>query len=325
MIRSFVCIALMLLCVSACSGARDNEKYTGTLYFVTGQVLYAMNLQTRRAIPVYKNLSMVMNSLEKLDDQRLLLGYELLGQGSIRFGELIVNRLNGSVSAYGDGMQIESLQYLPQLKVLVFAGAAGPVDHLSLYWANADAPFQPHLIEGTATVGTIIVISDHQVIYTLGSVGGDFRLMEYDFKTHQSSLLKLTDCNPILWRSRTSQLVCQGGTGAGSYYMTRLDGSGRQAISFGFINNGPYMIAYVRKYDVAVMTVYGEIRFSFTRGFYENSNLYLYSFQTRKLINISDQYAANASLGAAVWYPDTNEFQKGERLTQTVGIGLNRP
>lgn len=307
MIRTLACVIVVILCLGACSGSHEHKDYTGTLYFVTGQVLYAMNLQNKQVKPVYENRNMIMDSVEKLDDQHLILGYKREEKGRTAFGEQVVNRLNGIVSAYGNGMQMENLRYLPELHVAVFSGVTKEADHWSLYWANVVGPFEPQLIDDSATVGSIIVISNHQIIYTLGALGGAFQIKMYDFETHQSSLLKLVGCDPILWRSRTDQLVCRSNNGAGPYYLTHLDGSDRQPISFGWMSNGPFMVAYIKKYDAAVMTSYGEVRFSFTRGFYENSDLYLYEFQMKKLINIVNRYASNASLGAAVWYPNNVE------------------
>ena len=223
MVRSFVCIVFAALCVSACSTSHSNAGYTGTLYFAAGQTLYAMDMQDRHVMPVYENPEMVMTSLEKLDDQHLLLGYETLGRGSARAGERIVNRLNGSVSPYGGAMQRLSLRYLPQLKVVVFFGLVGGADssHWSLYWANVDTPLQSHLIDDTGTAGSIIVVSSHQVVYTVGIIGGNFRVKTYDFETRQPSFLNIAGCDPILWRSKTQQLVCSRGDGKRYYYLIR--------------------------------------------------------------------------------------------------------
>ncbi|MGB9428938.1 MAG: hypothetical protein WCC11_03520 [Gammaproteobacteria bacterium] len=307
MIRSLACIVVVTLCMGACSGAHDNKDYTGILYFSWGQTLYAMNLQDRNVVPVYKNPEMVMTSLDKLDDQHLLLGYESLVRGSFGMtGELIVDRLNGSVMPYGGAMQRRSLRYLPQLKVVVFFGLVGGADssHWSLYWANVDTPLQSHLIDDTGTAGSIIVVSDHQVVYTVGILGGNFRLKTYDFETHRSSFLSIANCRPTVWRSRTDQLVCNN---AGNYYLARLDGLGKERIHFGILNSGLAMVAYVNEYDSAIMTGYGGIWFSFRRGFYEVSDLYLYDFKTKILTSLSNRYAADANLGTAVWYPSSSD------------------
>jgi len=302
MIRSFLYIAFVALCMCACSGSYENEDYTGTLYFAWGQTLYAMNLQNRHVMPIYKNSMMVMTSLEELDDQHLLLGYYALGRGEFGMaGEQIVNLASGTASAYAAPLQIQSLRYLPELKVVVFFRLVGS-SHWSLYWANVDTPLQSHLIDDTETSGSIVIISVHQVIYTVGIPGGGLRLKAYDFETHLSSFLSITNCNPIVWRSHTDQLVCLSDDGSGNYYLVRLDGSDRERIDLGWINRGLYMVAYIKKYDTAVMTGYGGIWFSLRRGFYEVSDLYFYKFNTKKLISISNRYSANASLGTAVWH-----------------------
>ena len=308
MFRSFVCIAFAAMCVSACSAPHANEAYTGTLYFALGQTLSALNLQDHHVKLVYENQRIIMNSLTKLDDKHLLLGsmWQPHRGAPVESIMQIVNRMNGHAIAYSSNMA--KVVYLPRLKIIVFYGLtkAAPY-HWALYWSNVSTPNQRHLIDQrhqivNGSFGPIVVVSNHQVVYAVGIPGGNFRIKIYDFETHQSSFLNITDCDPRLWRSKTRQLLCSR-VGAGHYYLVNLDGSDKERIHLGILNKGLFMVAYIKKYDVAVMSDYGGVWFSFKRGFHGTSYLYFYNFRTRKLIHISSRLAA--SPGVAVWYPSS--------------------
>lgn len=310
-------IMIMLTCfaVTACSAKLNREQYSGTLYFAEGQTIYALDMKSRAIRPSYYNQLLVITSLYKIDQDHLLLSATQFGP--MQNADLhqtsehstaglaphnhtyIFDLTSKSISPVaGDAYDVGDAVYMQRYDAIIFFGEkTNGMKKGGLYWIHRSDQSNWHLIDAAAggQYPMPVAVSDDAVVYR--DRGG--RLKMFNFADNVVSVLNISNCHPVLWRSATQQLLC-GDTGEknADFFLIGLDGKARERLPINGFHFGP--LVYIRKYDLMLLSSRsGKFSWEYMRP-YEGSDMWTYVFKTGELEKF---LAGGGATAGAVWYP----------------------
>lgn len=305
---------IMLTCfaVTACAAKLNKEQYSGNLFFGIGQYIFKLDMKSRDSRIIYNNSALQISTISRIDSDHLLISAQQFAstQGGrqqgvadracgvyISCGRVFVLDLTNKtlvpllVDASVDGDAV----FLPRRKAVVFGGMKKGSTQGGLYWIQRSDPGDWHLIDTNASFEyPPVVVSDHAVVYR----GQNGKVKLFDLANDRLSVLNISDCYPVLWRSVTQQLVCISAYASNSsyFYLISLDGKGKERLP---IRYGP--IVYIARYDLMLLSgVRGAFSWRYMRP-YETSDLWSYNFKTREVEKFLP--GGQAMIGA-VYFPD---------------------
>jgi hypothetical protein len=282
-------LVFISILVNGCSGSKS-DGYHGVLYYGWGQKLNSVNLETGERATLYSNPDMVIMSVTGIG-----MGKFLFGSNRISFRTdpvvQIFDRTEGKISAFGSGESgsIEHPAYLPAHHAIVFYSVINR--KLVIAWADINNPDHMHAIDAKNNgLGyQLVPVSDDEVAYSDGE-----KPWLINLKSGVTKELNISGCVPQLWRSKTRQLLCSKGDSF-DYFLTNLDGSGRQALDMGQ-NHVP--VYYIPQLDIAI---FNGTRLGLSGDLHEVGTLWFYDFGQKSMTKVVDDAMVGA--GAVIWYP----------------------
>lgn len=300
----FTRLMLILVCfaITACSTRLDTRQYSGTLYFGIGQTISELDMKSRDVHPIYYNRLLVINSLYGIDHDHFLLNARIPGpmrsnnhpqaaeQNLVGYSprdQAFVFDLTTRTIApiVADAYDVSDAVYLPKDNAIIFWGEKQLGTQGGMYWIQRSDPNNWHLIDTNAD-GTYapVVVSDDAVVYR----DRDGRVKMFNLATNQVSVLNITDCYPVLWRSATQQLMCINSYASNSsyFYLIGLDGNRREKLP---IRYGPFV--YIRRYDLMLLSSVSDW----------GADLWSYDFKSGE---VEKFLTGNGAMLGAVYIPD---------------------
>lgn len=308
---------LLVTCfaVTACSTKLNTQQYSGMLYFAEGQTIYALDMKSREARSIYYNQALVITSLYEIDQDHLLMSATEFGpiQGDDlhqnteqstggyfpRDHTYVFDLITRSITPVAEGAyDVGDAVYMQKYDAIVFLGEQrNGAKRWGMYWIRRSEQSKWHLIDANAggQHPMAVAVSDDAVVYR----DRDGRLMIYNFANNMASVLNISNCYPVLWRSATQQLLCGDPEEKRPYYfLISLDGKGREKLPINGFNFGP--LAYIRKYDLMLLSSRGgKFSWEYLRP-YEGGDLWTYGF---KIGQLEKFLAGSEATSGAVWYP----------------------
>lgn len=307
--------------VAACSAELNTNQYGGTLYFGIGQSIEELDMKSRDVHPIYYNQVLSMRSIYAIDNNHLLIN--ALQFGPMQSGDarqiaertsrgytpsnrvFVLDLTNRTLARIFVNASAQDAVFLPGHEAIVFGGMKKGSTRGGLYWIQRSDPDDWHMIDTNVSYEyPPVVVSDDAVVYR--DQNGAVKM--FDLVSNRLSVLNISDCYPVLWRSATQQLVCISAYASNSsyFYLISLDGKGRERLP---IRYGPFV--YIPRYDLMLLSgVRGAFSWRYLRP-YETSDLWSYDFKTRKVEMFLPR--GQAMLGA-VYFPNKAEFAPEFRI-----------
>lgn len=296
---------LMVACiaVTACSKKLNTHQYSGTVYFGIGQGISEIDMKNRDVHTIFIKQPLSITSLSEIDHQHLLINAIQFGpmqsnnshqtaerhpRGySPRDQAFVFNLITGTITPiFTDAKGIDDAVYLRKHDAIIFLGEKKESTQGGMYWIRKSDPNSWHLIDTNAG-GEYppVIVSDDAVVYR----DRDGRVKMFDLENNQISVLNLSDCYPVLWRSVTQQLVCINAYASNTsyFYLISLDGKGRQRLP---IRYGPFV--YIRHYDLMLLSsVSGSFSWRYMRPD-ERMDMWSYNFKSGEVEKFLAGYGA---------------------------------
>lgn len=129
-----------------------------------------------------------------------------------------------------------------------------------------------------------VSISSNELIFS----GRNNQLWIYRISVSQCIPTDITNCSPIVWRSKTNQLLCKEWD-AGKPFLLDVNTKKKEELPDLV---GGYGYLYIPEYD---SLIYGRARFRFPAG--EGYDIFVYSFEDKKEVRIK----TNVHIKSGIW------------------------
>lgn len=164
--------------------------------------------------------------------------------------------------------------YFPKTNSLFFFALNKDINKWGLYSSNnfKDKEF---ITADVFTSMPVVPISDDEFIYTT-SDDHDASMYKYSLSTKKTAALKISNCTfPVLWRSKTQQLLCFDRKQE-AYFLTSLNDTNHTYLEFksGLLKSGFVPVFYSASDD--------KLFYTRVSPFSEAHDLYIYDFKTHK-------------------------------------------